>query len=232
MRGSQLEPVLLGLAGLTVAATLLKAVGLAAPAPQRAVPASLSLAGFRVERVGADAPARRGRNVSHGPLTVWRLSPKGGGPALTLSLLPVRSRDSNWKNDGLQMAAMGQLDRAFGLRDRRLIGADSPETTPVITHQLALGRGPADRAGTTTRLQSCLTPGGQAGVTGDTLGRQLGDERLSNRQAQPLRSRLLAFSGLTPNTRWECLAVQLQTEADGTSEARLLAAWSALRRVL
>lgn len=231
MSGPRLDGVLLALAGLSLAATLAKAVGLAAPPPQRTAPASLTLAGYLVVPAGAGGPARRGRDLSRGQLTMWRLSPIGGGPALTLSLLPVRSRNIGY-NSALQMAAIEPLAGDFALRNRRLMGADTPETAPVQTRQLALGRGPADGPGTTTRLQTCLTPGGKAGVTSATLGRQLGDERIAARQALPLRTRLLQFSGLEAHTRWECLAVQLQTPAAAGSEARLLAAWSTLRPAL
>lgn len=231
MRGPRLDGVLLGLAGLTLAATLAKALGLAAPAPQRTVPATLAVAGYQVAQTSGGRTARQGRDLSQGQLTMWRLNPTGGGPPLTLSLLPVRSRNVGYQS-GLEMAAIAQLAGSFTLRDRRLIGADQPETSPVPTLQLALGRGPGDGAGTTSRLQTCLTPDGRAGVTGITLGRQLGEERNTARQSLPLRTRLLQLTGLEANTRWECLAVQLQTRPGPDAEARLLAAWAALKPAL
>ncbi|MFM7732700.1 MAG: hypothetical protein ACKO6F_04405, partial [Cyanobium sp.] len=66
----------------------------------------------------------------------------------------------------------------------------------------------------------------------DTLVRQLLDERMSEIKSNRLRSRLLQFSGLKPNSRSECLAVQLETQADDNSEVRLLAAWAALQPAL
>lgn len=228
MRGAQLEMVLLGLAGLVLASTLVKVLRLAAPVPQRAVPASIALAGYRVERAGAGATGHRDRNISYGSLTLWRLSPADGSPTMTLSLLPVRSRNYG----GLDMAAMERLAGSLVLRERRLIDADTSTTFPAGRQELALGRGPADDAGATTRLQSCLTRGGQAGVTANTLTRQLVDERMSEIKSNRLRSRLLQFSGLKPNSRSECLAVQLETQADDNSEMRLLAAWAALQPAL
>jgi hypothetical protein len=77
--------------------------------------------------------------------------------------------------------------------------------------QLAFDRGPADLPAAITRLQTCITPGGRSGVTEQTLGRQLNLERDAALLPSPLITKLKRLFGLIPNTRWECLAVQLQS---------------------
>lgn len=76
--------------------------------------------------------------------------------------------------------------------------------------QLAFGRGPADPPGAITRLQTCVTPGGSSGVMEQTFVRQLNLERGAELLPSPLITKVKRVIGLIPNSRWECLAVQLQ----------------------
>jgi hypothetical protein len=222
-----IRPLLLSLAGLTLAATVAKVVALGPPAPQRLAPDTLELPGYRVSAMGG-APARAGRELSQGPRQRWRLQPLAGGAPLDLTLLPVRSRNS----EAMQLAAFARLAPELALQERRLSVAEGSRDAAPPAEQLAFGRGSADPPGSLTRLQTCLTPGHQAGVGEITLGQQLQAEREAELQRDRLRTRLLWISGLQPNTRWECLVVQLATAADPNSGERLRQAWLAVRGVL
>ena len=189
------RPLLLVLAGLTAGAALLKAVSLAAPLPERQAPTSLNLPGYRVVPLGT-SPGRRGRNLSHGPIRRFQLQPTGGAPALRLLLVPVRGRTSA----DVQLAKFPTVVPELALSQRRLSG-----------EELAFGRGPADPPGAITRLQTCVTPGGSSGVTEQTLIRQLNLERDAELLPSPLITKVKRLIGLIPNSRWECLAVQLQS---------------------
>lgn len=189
------RPLLLVLAGLTAGAALLKAVSLAAPLPERQAPTSLNLPGYRVVPLGT-SPGRRGRNLSHGPIRRFQLQPTGGAPALRLLLVPVRGRTS----EDVQLAKFPAVVPELALSQRRLSG-----------EELAFGRGAADPPGAITRLQTCVTPGGSSGVTEQTFVRQLNLERDAEILPSPLITKVKRLIGLIPNSRWECLAVQLQS---------------------
>ena len=189
------RPLLLVLAGLTAGAAFLKAVSLAAPLPERQAPTSLNLPGYRVVPLDT-SPGRRGRNLSHGPIRRFQLQPTGGAPALRLLLVPVRGRTSA----DVQLAKFPAVVPELALSQRQLSG-----------EELAFGRGAADPPVAITRLQTCVTPGGRSGVTEQTLGSQLNLERGAALFPSPLITKLKRLFGLLPNTRWECLAVQLQS---------------------
>jgi len=188
-------PLLLVLAGLTAGAALLKAVSLAAPLPERQAPTSLHLPGYRVVPLGT-SPGRGGRNLSHGPIRRFQLQPTGGAPALRLLLVPVRGRTSA----DVQLAKFPAVVPELALSQRQLNG-----------EELAFGRGAADPPGAITRLQTCVTPGGSSGVTEQTLIRHLNLERDAELLPSPLITKVKRLIGLIPNSRWECLAVQLQS---------------------
>jgi hypothetical protein len=189
------RPLLLVLAGLTAGAALLKAVSLAAPLPERQAPTSLHLPGYRVVPLGT-SPGRGGRNLSHGPIRRFQLQPTGGAPALRLLLVPVRGRTS----EDVQLAKFPAVVPELALSQRQLSG-----------EELAFGRGAADPPGAITRLQTCVTPGGSSGVTEQTLIRHLNLERDAELLPSPLITKVKRLIGLIPNSRWECLAVQLQS---------------------
>jgi hypothetical protein len=188
-------PLLLVLAGLTAGAALLKAVSLAAPLPERQAPTSLNLPGYRVVPLGT-SPGQGGRNLSHGPIRLFQLQPTGGAPALRLLLVPVRGRTSA----DVQLAKFPAVVPELALSQRQLSG-----------EELAFGRGAADPPGAITRLQTCVTPGGSSGVTEQTFVRQLNLERGAELLPSPLITKVKRLIGLIPNSRWECLAVQLQS---------------------
>jgi len=189
------RPLLLVLAGLTAGAALLKAVNLAAPLPERQAPTSLHLPGYRVVPLGT-SPGRGGRNLSHGPIRRFQLQPTGGAPALRLLLVPVRGRTS----EDVQLAKFPAVVPELALSQRQLSG-----------EELAFGRGAADPPRAITRLQTCVTPGGSSGVTEQTLIRHLNLERDAELLPSPLITKVKRLIGLIPNSRWECLAVQLQS---------------------
>jgi hypothetical protein len=206
------RPLLLVLAGLTAGAALLKGVSLAAPLPERQAPTSLNLPGYRVVPLGT-SPGCRGRDLSHGPIRRFQLQPTGGAAALRLLLVPVRGRTS----EDLQLAKIPAMMPEFALSQRQLSG-----------EQLAFGRGAADPPGAITRLQTCLTPGGSSGVTEQTLIRQLNLERDAELLPFPLATKVKRLIGLIPNSRWECLAVQLQTPSPSERQ-QLEQVWNLVR---
>jgi len=200
-----LRRLLKGLALLTLVATAVKAVGLSASMPTAEAPSSLTLAGYRISALPSDAP-RHGRNISLGTRRQFRLVPLSGEPALTLSLLPVRSRMGR----DLNMEAIGDVTPSLALKDKRIVyqevaGAAKPAQQADTIY---LGRGPKDAAGTTTRLQTCLTPSGLAAVEAHMLD---GELKASGKAVVP-RLDLLRVIGLQ-QARYECLAVQLESGA-------------------
>jgi hypothetical protein len=224
-----LRPLLLLLAGLTAGGAVLKGLSLAAPMPEQQAPSSLSLPGYRVVPIGT-SPGRRGSDLSYGTIRHFQLQPTGGAPALGLLLVPVRGRNS----EHVQMARLPSVVPEFALSQRQLRGLGRADSiAPPPDEQLAFGRGPGDPPGAITRLQTCITPGGRSGVTKQTLGRQLNLERGAALFPSPLITKLKRLIGLIPNTRWECLAVQLQTPGPSDPQ-RLEHVWklgsSALRR--
>lgn len=251
-----LRRLLVVLSLLTLAATIEKAVGLSAPMPVMEAPTSLRLAGYRV-RVLASEPPRRGRELSQGTLRRFQLTPLTGGPEMTVTLLPVRSRTATdlsaetFGGKGLSLDSVAAVVPGFTLNDQRLVSLPVLRTSPSApqSDQVAIGRGPADPAGTLSRLQTCLTGSGLAAVKATTLANHTQPPPPTGTPPLPL-GRLLRAAGLA-SPRHECLAVQLQTEPaagrikgkkgndakvledrDGDPRARLEAAWRDLRQAL
>jgi len=242
--GLPLRRLLAGLALLTLMATVGKVVGLSAPMPKAEAPSSLDMAGYRISALPTAAP-RRGRDISLGTTRQFRLVPHSGEPMLTLTLLPVRSRtgtklsETTLGGKALGMEAVGTLGPGFAMQEQRLVfqpvskaGGSTPEAD-----QLALGRGAADPAGSTTRLQTCLTSSGLAAFTGYLLRPMLAAGMTENRWSAP---RLLRLVGLQ-QARYECLAVQLESAASAGGKGgnrsldrqrQLESVWKDLRGVL
>jgi len=216
--GLPLRSLLAGLALLTLVAAMEKVVGLSAPMPAAEAPSSLALAGYRVSALPSAGPLR-GRDLSLGTMRQFRLVPRSGEPPLTLTLLPVRSRTgtalslSTLGGKDLGMEAVGTLVPGFAFQEQRIIvqpvakaGASAPQGD-----QIALGRGAADPAGSTTRLQTCLTSSGLAAFHGHLLRPILAAGLSDGRWSVP---RLLRIIGLQ-QARHECLAVQLESGTTG-----------------
>ncbi|MFO0138668.1 MAG: hypothetical protein ACK535_11730 [Cyanobacteriota bacterium] len=242
--GLPLRRLLAGLALLTLMATFGKVVGLSAPMPSTEAPSSLRMAGYHISTLPTAAP-QWGRDLSRGTTRQFRLVPLSGEPMLTLTLLPVRSRtgtklsETTLGGKDLGMEAVGTLVPGFAMQDQRLVfqpvskaGGSTPQAD-----QLALGRGAADPAGSTTRLQTCLTSSGHAAFNGYLLRPMLAAGMTENRWSP---NRLLRLIGLQ-QARYECLAVQLEsgTFADGKGgkgsvdrQRQLETVWKDLRGVL
>jgi hypothetical protein len=130
--------------------------------PKLEAPTSLELGGYRISALPTAAP-RRGRDLSLGTMRQFRLVSDAGEPQLTLTLLPVRSRtgtkssESTLGGTDLSIEAVGTLVPGFAMQEQRIVlqpVAQSGGSAPR-SDQLALGRGAADPAGSTTRLQTC-----------------------------------------------------------------------------
>ncbi|MFN9531441.1 MAG: hypothetical protein ACK575_08350 [Cyanobacteriota bacterium] len=240
----RLRRVIVALALLAVAATIEKAVGLSAPMPAAVAPSSLRLAGYRISGLPSALPPRRGRELSHGSERRFRLVPLSGEPELTLTLLPVRTRTATdlsaetMGGKGLSLDTVAARVPGFALKEKRIVSVQVAPGggSPPRNDQLALGRAGADRAGSTTRLQTCLTPSGVAAVNATSLaGEGQAPPRLGD--PPPLMRRLQRLAGLS-QTRHECLAVQLQTSpspaggAAADSQRRLQRTWQELRGLL
>jgi hypothetical protein len=197
--------LLMGLALLTLVATAVKVVGLSASMPTAEAPSSLTLAGNRISPLPSDAP-RQGRNISLGTMRQFHLVPLSGEPALTLSLLPVRTRMGR----DLNLEAIGDVTPSLALKDKRIVYQEiaSAARPAQQADAMYLGRGPKDAAGSTTRLQTCLTPSGLAAVEAHMLD---GELKASGKAVVP-RLDLLRVIGLQ-QARYECLAVQLESGA-------------------
>jgi hypothetical protein len=232
---------LLGL--LTGVALVGKGVSLSAPMPMAEAPTDLQLPGYDIQGPKAGAQPRRGRELSQGTQRVFRLVPRSGDLPLTLRLMPVRSRrgsevsEETDLSNGLNMEAVGAREPTFSLKDMRILsmGPAQPTGLRPIGDQLALGRAPEDPPGSITRLQTCLSPTGLAGLYGSVLV----PENLNlERAAEPgWRRHLRRMAGLS-EPRYECLAVQLESE-EGKSEGGavdrrkpLERAWKDLRGTL
>jgi hypothetical protein len=242
--GLPLRRLLLGLALLTLVASGAKMLGLAAPMPKLEAPTSLELGGYRISALATAAP-RRGRDLSLGTMRQFRLVSDAGEPQLTLTLLPVRSRtgtkssESTLGGTDLSIEAVGSLVPGFAMQEQRIVlqpVAQSGGSAPR-SDQLALGRGAADPAGSTTRLQTCLTSSGLAAFDGYLLRPMLVAAMIESRWSP---NRLLRFVGLQ-QARYECLAVQLESGAStagkGASSAenhqrQLKTVWKDLRQML
>jgi hypothetical protein len=226
----QLRVVYLVASFLTLASTLQIAFGLSAPPPEQEAPSNVQLPGFRVVPLDG-RPQALGREFSHGTIRRFQLDPDGSGSPLKLTLMPVRSRNEKT----LQMAAMANLEPSFALRQRRLLTLETnvaPGTARRPLEELALGSSPKARKGPSaplTRLQTCLTPSGLAGVTISTLDRELTSMREAELAEAPLQTVLSRLLGLRVNTRWECVAVQLEIETKPGAQQDLLEAWDVLK---
>jgi hypothetical protein len=236
--------LLAGLALLTVMVTFENVVGPSAPMPTDEPPARFLMAGYRISTLPSSAP-RRGRDLSFGTMRQFRLLPLSGEPPLTLTLLPVRSRTgtklstTTLGGKALGMEELGTLVPGFAFQKQRIVfqplakaGGSAPRAD-----QLALGRGAADPAGSTTRLQTCLTSSGLAAFNGYLLRTILAAGMTENRWAT---SRLLRVLGLQ-QPRYECLAVQLESgsaggakggSGSGDRQRQLETVWTELRGVL
>jgi hypothetical protein len=239
-----LRHLLAGLALLTLMVTIEKVVWPSAPMPTVEPPARFLMAGYRISTLPSSAP-RRGRDLSFGTMRQFRLLPLSGEPPLTLTLLPVRSRTGTKMSTttlggkALGMEELGTLVPGFAFQEQRIVfqplakaGGSAPRAD-----QLALGRGAADPAGSTTRLQTCLTSSGLAAFNGYLLRTILAAGMTENRWAT---SRLLRVLGLQ-QPRYECLAVQLESgstgggkggSGSGDRQRQLETVWKELRRVL
>jgi hypothetical protein len=242
--GLPLRRLLAGLALLTLVATAGKMLGLSAPMPSTEAPSSLRMAGYRISALPTAAP-RWGRDISLGTTRQFRLIPLSGEPMLTLTLLPVRSRtgtklsDTTLGGKDLGMEAVGTLVPGFAMQEQRLVFqpvAKAGGSTPQAD-QLALGSGAADPAGSTTRLQTCITSSGLAAFNGYLLRPMLAAGMAENRWSP---NRLLRLIGLQ-QARYECLAVQLESGTSAASkgskgsvdrQGQLQTAWKDLRQVL
>ena len=242
--GLPLRRLLLGLALLTLVASGAKVLGLAAPMPKLEAPTSLELGGYRISALPTAAP-RRGRDLSLGTMRQFRLVSDAGEPQLTLTLLPVRSRtgtkssESTLGGTDLSIEAVGTLVPGFAMQEQRIVlqpVAQSGGSAPR-SDQLALGRGAADPAGSTTRLQTCLTSSGLAAFDGYLLRPLLAAAMIESRWSP---NRLLRLVGLQ-QARYECLAVQLESNATAGGKGgkgsvdrqrQLETVWKDLRQVL
>jgi hypothetical protein len=242
--GLPLRRLLAGLALLASIATAQKVMGLSAPMPVAEAPPSLRMEGYRISTLPTKAP-RRGRDLSLGRMRLYRLVPLSGEPLLTLTLLPVRARtgtkliETTLGGKSLGMEAVGDLVPGFAMQEHRFVlqpvakaGGSAPRAD-----QIALGRGAADPAGSTTRLQTCLTRSGLAAFNGYLLRSMLAAGMTENRWSP---NRLLRLVGLQ-QARYECLAVQLESAASAGGKGvnrsldrqrQLETVWKDLRGVL
>jgi hypothetical protein len=235
--------MLQGMGLLTVVALVGKVVSLAAPMPIAEAPTALGLPGYSIRGLEAGAQPRQGRELSHGTQRVFRLVPRSGDPPLTLRLMPVRSRrgseisEQTDPNQGLNMGAVAALVPSFALKDRRILSMGPPRPIGIKPKgdQIALGRSPDDPPGSITRLQTCLSPTGLAGLDATIL---VPESHKLERMAEPgWKRHLRRMAGLS-DLRYECLAVQLESEkasgGGGALDRRkpLERAWKDLREVL
>lgn len=209
------------LALLTGLAMVAKVVSLAAPVPTAEAPPTLQLPGYDIRGLTIGAVPRQGRELSQGTQRMFRLVPRSDDPPLTLRLMPVRSRrgsevseETDLRN-GLNMEAVGAVEPTFSLKDRRVLslGPAQPRGSRLMRDQVALGRAPDDPPGSITRLQTCLSPTGLAGLYGSIL---VPENQSLERAAEPGWTRhLWRLTGVS-QPRYECLAVQLESEGGKT----------------
>jgi hypothetical protein len=201
--------------------------GLSAPSPQGEGAKQLRLTGHHVVPLATD-PAKQGRDFSHGPIQHFQLQDKGTQQPLVLTVMQIRSRNEKT----LQMARMAEFEPKFYLRQRHLqllSSSTSQKSRPYQLQEVAIGRSPLTTYPPVVRLQSCLTPGGRAAVTMASIQNHLYDQRAHELARNPIQARLSRFLGLQPNTRWECLAVQLESPEAPGAETTLIETWSKLR---
>lgn len=227
MNGIRARVALAGLAAVTASLTLHKIAFLDTPLPLKTTPSKLQISGYRMKPIH-ERHSSRGRNLSHNMIRQWRMYPNRGGPALRLTLMPVRARQPH----DFQMASFQWIDSDLTLQDRRLHTHPTKSHNPTDIEEYAFGRGQYHALGTTTRFQSCITPGGSAGVTRGFLVTQIKlQQRRAFRQA-PIVSIVNRITGLNPHISWECLAVQISTPAAGNYEQRLKQAWTSVAHAL
>ena len=229
------------LAGLSVgtAVTTMRMVlaPAATPWPRWTVPTQLVVAGYGVS-APVDEAAEQTRSFSHGPVRRFVLRAKGEGPSFVLTLVAIRGRElgvlremvfgrSDASADpSADPRADGSPDFREPLEERRLMrlgsgaasGADAREQP---ARELALGRGPADAAGSTTRWQTCLTASGGAAASDDLLRGLVEKQMAAEFWQNPFRKWLAHLAG-EPLSGWECLLVQLRRETAGDQKARVV----------
>lgn len=226
-----LYPLFLGgLAFATACATLARlSKPVLPPLPRWRYPDTLELSGYRVEPLGNQAGFST-RLASHGPLRRFRLQPQSHGLPLVLNVMAVRS----YTVQDLAREAFGDpvpnQDGHGPFLQQRLVtlAQKADQAGSDQSQELALGRGPADSAGSTTGLQTCLTPGGQAAVSSTLLISGLKQERNRELQANVLGYIWRYLAG-EPWSRWECLVVQLRTDRPGNHQNELEKAWQQLQ---
>jgi hypothetical protein len=229
------------LAGLSVGTAVTTVRMVLAPAatpwPRWTVPTQLVLPGYEVS-APVDQGAHQTRNFSHGPVRRFVLRAMGEGPSFVLTLVAVRGRElgdlremvfgrSDASADPRSDAsADGSTDLREPLVERRLMrlrlgAAAGAEASEQPARELALGRGPADAAGSTTRWQTCLTASGGAAASDDLLSGLVEKQMAAELWQNPLRKWLAHLAG-EPLSGWECLLVQLRSETAGDQKNRLV----------
>ena len=192
-------------------------------------------AGYEVS-VPVDQAAAQTRSFSHGPVRRFVLRAKGQGPSFVLTLVAVRGRELGdlremvfGRSDAsADPSADASTDLREPLEERRLMrlgsgaaAAAAAEASEQPGRELALGRGPEDAAGSTTRWQTCLTAGGGAAASDVLLTGLVEKQMAAELWQNPLRKWLAHLAG-EPSRGWECLLVQLRSETAGDQKARLV----------
>ena len=231
------------LAGLSVGAVVTTVRMVWAPAatpwPRWMVPNQLVVPGYEVS-APVDQAAAQTRSFSHGPVRRFVLRAKGEGPSFVLTLVAVRGRELAdlremvfGRSDATADAtADASPDASFDLREpleeRRLMrlasgaaAGQGAEGSEQPGRELALGRGPADAAGSTTRWQTCLTASGGAAANEMLLKGLVEKQMAAELWQNPLRKWLAHLAG-EPSSGWECLLVQLRSAKEGDQKARLV----------
>ena len=129
---------------------------------------------------------------------------------------------------------LAALEPSFALRNRRVLVVP-PSVAGNVSgrlEELALGTLPSPAEAPASRLQGCLPSIGGAGVTLVTLQNAFVESRKAERAQAPWRIVLSRILGLQPNTRWECLAVQLETAQSPVDQHALLQSWRSVTNQL
>ena len=219
-----------GLALATACATLARlSKPVLPPLPRWRYPDALVLSGYRVEPLG-DQAGFATRQASHGPLRRFRLQPQSHGLPLVLRVMAVRSYTVQDLAREAFDDPVPNLDGRRAFLQQRLVtlAQRADRAGSDQSQELALGRAPADSAGSTTGLQTCLTPAGQAVVSSTLLISTLNKERNRELQANVL-GYLWRYLAGESWSRWECLVVQLHIDRPGNHQNELEKAWQQLR---